>query len=137
MNEPARNDTIENFTTALVRSQLVDDNEVAVLVERYRSEYLPTVATPDTITAYCNFLVTEGVVTPWQIGMLRLGKWKGFFLDEYVFVDMLGATPEFDFYLVRNTHTGKYARLAVTPREPATGPEIEYHLDYSWEWAVR
>jgi hypothetical protein len=133
MTEPRRKDTIEDFSAALIRSKLATERNVAILIERYRFEFLPTTNLPDTISAFCNFLVIQQVLTPWQIDKLRHAKWKGFFLDDYVFFDQLGLDSEYCYYLARHTGTGKFARLAITPFHRSNGPGIEYRVDYEWD----
>jgi hypothetical protein len=121
MNLPHQVNRVKEFAAILVRSGLADQQAVTSLLARYRNDYLPESKDPDTITAFCCFLVATGVLTPWQCDKLRRGQWKGFFYHDFVILDTLGFDGAVGHYLTRNINTGAYVDL--TFRRTETGVE--------------
>jgi hypothetical protein len=111
--------TVEEFFSILARSALIPEQQGIKLIAHYRDEYLTTSKLPDTITAFCDFLVTRMGLTVWQCAKLRNGQYKGFIWNNFVILDMLDADEKFSYYLARDTADGKCVRLGFTlPNRP-------------------
>ena len=67
---------------------------------------------PDALSAFSAHLVSIGL-TQWQCDKLRIGKWKGFFLDDYELIDFAGTEDDRRIYLARRSRPGPIVRLAV------------------------
>lgn len=120
--------SIPAFTAALVRSGLVTEETCNTLVMEYRTQFLSGTDLPDSITAFCSYLVSANILTNWQVAKLRAGQWKGFFVDAFVIMDILGHEGQFTHFLARDTNSERrYVRLAVdigASREHS----IKYHV---------
>ena len=125
--ESRRIDRVEDLLADLVRSGLATDQQASGLINNYREVFLASSKLPDTLAAFCTFLVASQIVTTWQCEKLRHGKWRGFFLDDFVLLDSLGPDNEVSYYLARNSTNGEVVSLAITPPSP-TISEIEYRV---------
>jgi hypothetical protein len=129
-NDRQRTFSIDELVGILVRSGLATEQEAAEYLRRYRDEYLKTTRMPDTITAFCRFLVANDILTTWQCWKLRNGQWKGFYLDDFVIIDFQGKNHEFSYYLARDTRDDAIVVLEITPMNRAKGPETEYRVHH-------
>ena len=127
--ESRRTDSIEVLVGDLVRSGLATDQQASDLVSVYSEVFLASSQLPDTLTAFCTFLVASETVTTWQCEQLRNGKWKGFLLDNFVLLDSLGPDSEFGYFLARNKTDGEVVSLAITPLNRTSSSKIEYRVD--------
>jgi hypothetical protein len=116
--------TVDEFAPILVRSKLSTQEQAVDFVAKYHEQPKPG-NLPDTLTAFCSFLVGEGLVTSWQCINLRNGQWKGFYLDHYLLLDKVYEDSKRRHYLARGTTDGAYVRLAISP---SRGPEIHYEM---------
>ena len=78
--------SIETYAGYLLRSGLVPEDDVKLLLDRFRREY-PSVSGNLGLTDFCEFLVRTEVLSAFQCRMLAERKYKGFFLGEYVILD--------------------------------------------------
>ena len=129
MEIPGRVNSIDEFREILVRSQLVTVEEMDRLSVVYHNGYLASSMLPHSITAFCTFLITKGVISPWQCAKLRDGRWKGFFADSYRILDHLECDGNYSYYLARENETGVCVRLRITPPSRTQGSGIEYRVD--------
>jgi hypothetical protein len=120
--------SIEELVPVLIRSGLATEQEAAHFYTQYRNEFLKKVRIPDTLTAFCSFLVAHGNLSTWQCWKLRQGQWKGFRLDDFVLVDFLDKDQECSYYLARNTRDDAFVCLAIVPMAHSKGKEIEYRI---------
>jgi hypothetical protein len=116
---------IEEFTTLLVRSGLSGEPETRDLIAGHESQ-CREYGTPETAESFCDFLVATNLFTRWQCEKLLNGKWKGFYLDNYLILDRDAKDSERTYYKARDTRTGKLVRMSVRPTE--TYPGIEYQV---------
>jgi hypothetical protein len=58
-----------------------------------------------------------------------MGKWKGFYLDEYLLLEQDGKGYDYSSYRSRDTRDGSIVRLIVTPMNQTRGPRIEYRVE--------
>jgi eukaryotic-like serine/threonine-protein kinase len=77
----------------------------------------------------CRHLVGKGLVTDWQCEKLRMGKFKGFFLDGYCLVRHLRKDETSALYLCREVATGKCMAIRVTPPTHAQDGKFHYELE--------
>jgi hypothetical protein len=127
-------DSVEDFTRLLVRSGLVSEDRVAVLVDEFHNQFLPTSKLANTITAFCSFAVGNGEITSWQCEKLRKGQWKGFFdLEGFVMLDNFEPDSEYAHFLARDLKTGGIVRVAVTPPSKWKDGRVEFRVDHRYE----
>jgi hypothetical protein len=77
---------------------------------------------------FCDFLVSTNRITAWQCGKLRQGKWKGFYLDNYVLLEWSRKDLDFAYYKARDIRDGNVVQLTITPMNRVKGPNIEYKV---------
>lgn len=77
---------------------------------------------------FCEFLVATNRLTAWQCDNLQKGRWKGFYLDNYLLLEQIGKDQEFGYYKARDARDGALVTMVVTPVNRATGPGIEYRV---------
>jgi hypothetical protein len=119
---------IEQFTTLLINSRLFSELEAQELASVFQ-ESCRKWNTPDTVDSFCDFLIATNRLTAWQCNKLRMGKWKGFYLDNYLILEQIGKDHEFCYYKARNARDGTLVRMVVTPMARATRPGIEYRIE--------
>jgi hypothetical protein len=106
-------ESINRFVEYTIKSGLVNRAELdAVLrsLEGSRGAY------GKTLTALTSELIARNLLTAWQVAKLREEKYKGYFLDEFVLLDMLDHGLDFSRYLARDTRNGRLVALKVFPR---------------------
>ena len=96
------------------------------ITNRFRASQPPTKKSSGT-AAFCAFLVANEILTAWQSEKLLNGKFRGFFLNDFVLLDRLPNDANFGYYLARDVRDSKLVRLAVTPVNRTKG--IEYRVD--------
>lgn len=101
----------DTFVASLVASQLVDQKRAASLSEEFRQSGSSNL----TITGFCDFLISKGVVTYWQCMKLRNDQYKGFFCGEYVIIDYLSSNNVSSLYVARHVKTGEVVVLVFDP----------------------
>ncbi len=110
-------DEFEGFVELLRRSGLATERAVGELVERYRKNYLPATRLPDTVTAFCSFLVAENVLTTWQCTKLRECRYKGSRVGHWLFLDELGGRTKERLFFARDERGLGHAILKVIPQD--------------------
>ena len=123
-----RHDPIDQFVELLIRSGLKTQEQATELTNQFQTS-LPSIKKSADIAAFCTFLVANDLLTAWQCEKLRSGRFKGFFLDEFVLLDRLPNDANFGYYLARDTTDGRLVRLTVTPVNRTKGRGIEYRAD--------
>ncbi len=116
--------TIEQIANLLVRSGLSSQPEAQELIAGHETQ-CREYGTTESVESFCGFLVATNLFTEWQCDKLRMGKWKGFYLGNYLILEHISKDCEFAHYKARDTRTGKLVRMTVTP---AQGPNIEYRV---------
>src|SRR5262245_13372623 len=116
--------TIDRFVELVVRSGLATQVQVKELIDQFQASQPSTEKSAD-IEAVGKYLVARECLTEWQCEKLRQGKFKGFYLHNYLFLDHLGKDANFAYYKARDTRDGKLVRLTVTPLNRSKGPGIE------------
>src|SRR5688572_3283607 len=88
--------SIERCRELMVSSGLSNRPESDALVARFRAS--GESGSPDEVEAFCRFLISTNLFTNWQCSKLQAGKWKGFYLDNYLLLEQIGKDDEFSYY---------------------------------------
>jgi eukaryotic-like serine/threonine-protein kinase len=116
---------IEQFIALMKASGLSSMHEARQLAAGFLVD-CNTQGTPETVERFCDYLIAANLFTDWQCTKLRAGKWKGFYMDNYLLLEWISKDDKFCYYKARDTRDGKLVTLTVTPMPRATGPDIEY-----------
>ena len=57
-----------------------------------------------------------------------MGKWKGFYLDDYVLLEQVGKDYDSASYKARDTRDGEFVCLVITPVNRTNG-RIEFRVE--------
>lgn len=133
MNDRQPRDPFEDFIGLLVRSRLVAAAKVEALLDDYRENFLPDHGWPDTLAAFCNYLVASGALTVWQCARLRDRRWKGFILGDLLLLDRIRQDGDDLIYLARWLGDGTYVDLRVSPPESTPDKSIKYEVVREYE----
>ena len=117
---------IEQFTTLLINSRLLDKSEAEQIAAVFQQE-CQKLRTTATLDALCSFLIATDRLTRWQCDKLKMGKWKGFYLDDYVLLEQSGKGPDFSSYKSRDVRNGRVVNLVIRPMNQTDG-RIEYRV---------
>ena len=121
--------TFERFIDLLGKSQLCTEQQIGQLVSSFETER-GDIASGDVVTQFCDFLVAINAVTAWQCDKLKAGKFKGFYLDDYVLLEHSGKGADYSSYKSRDTRNGNIVNLVIRPRPVnETGGKIEYRVE--------
>jgi hypothetical protein len=117
---------IDRFLTFLVDSQLFGTPEAEQVASLFRDECAKAGA-PVSAEEFGEFLIATDRITRWQCEKLLDGKWKGFYLDNYLILEQIGVDFARSYYKARNARDGQLVRLNITPsQEP---PHIRYTVE--------
>jgi hypothetical protein len=78
--------SVESMCNLLARSRLLTADRIRTLYQRWRS----TARDPANLTRFSRWLVDNGHVTEYQMGLLLLGRSGSFFLNEYKLLERIG-----------------------------------------------
>lgn len=118
---------IEAFTTLWINSQLNSQQEAQLIADVFQGKCRKWY-TPASVELFCGLLIDTNRLTAWQCDNLQKGRWKGFYLENYLLLEQIGKDQEFGYYKARHTRDGALVTMAVTPVNRATGPGIEYRV---------
>ena len=120
---------LERFICLLGKSQLCTEQQIGQLVSRFELER-GDIASGDEVTQFCDFLVAINAVTAWQCDKLKAGKFKGFYLDNYVLLEPSGKGVDYSSYKSQDNKNGNIVNLIIRPRpRNQTGGQIEYRVE--------
>jgi hypothetical protein len=124
MSTPNRH-SIEFFLDLIRRSGLVPDGIVGELVDRFQHSAYFRARLPESIAAFCSFLVAENVLTTWQCAKLREWRFRGFILGDWTLLDEIGRESTARVFLARKSHVTDKAILRIWPPIGRFGPRLE------------
>ena len=107
MPQPAT--TVAEFLAVIRRSRLVDADRLASATTAWTD---PDAPLPEELP---RSLVAAGLLTDWQVGQLRKGRYKGFMLGKYRLLQLLGAGGMSSVYLAENTTLHQRVAIKVLP----------------------
>jgi hypothetical protein len=130
LKRKSRDTQLEHFIDLLRQSALCTEQQVGELIGKFENERREVTSGDDGVSQFCRFLIGTNAVTAWQCEKLKMGKWKGFYLDDYVLLEQDGKDYSYSYYRARDTRDRSIVRLIVTPMNQ-TGGKIEYRVDHS------
>jgi hypothetical protein len=113
------------FSELLLASGLVNESVLRTLTNDFRAQVARQKLPDESLTTFNSYLVGSGFLTCWQCGMLREGRYKGFFLDEFKLLDCFGPDDKVTRFLAVHGLTSQRVVLAVTPYSVARGSNGE------------
>ena len=120
---------LAHFIDLLRQSKICSDSQVDELIDTFESERREIANDDDGIAQFCDILKSKNAATEWQCSKLRVGKWKGFHLDDYLLLEQDGKGNDYSSYRSRDIRDGSIVRVIVTPTNLSKGPNIEYRVE--------
>lgn len=115
---------IDHFFAVLLASGLLSHHEFqrasACLSNSHRAE--------NALDQLCFDLIENEILTEWQCGKLRAGKYKGFYLDKYCLLGEIKYTDTEAYYAARDTTEGTRVTLAITPPSRNTNRRTAFRI---------
>ena len=68
-----------------------------------------------SLDEFCQHLIANNALTKWQCAKLRKGKWKGFYFDDYCFLEHLSRTDTTTTFLAKEVASDKRVAITFTP----------------------
>jgi hypothetical protein len=115
------------FVTLVQNSGLIQSTEIQKIAEAFQ-EGCREHGKEASAESFGDFLVETDRLTRWQCEKLRVGKYKGFYLDSYTLLGQVGKGLDYASYKARDTRTDEVVCLVVTPIN-RTGRRIEYRVE--------
>jgi eukaryotic-like serine/threonine-protein kinase len=116
-------DEVERFIGFTRKSGLVDEQRLNAAMRDLRVSH-----SNPSLSDLCHYLSTHDILTEWQIGKLRNGQFKGFFMDGYKLLSHIVARETYSAFLAEQVDTGRRVALLITPRHLRPGPELQYRV---------
>ncbi len=102
----------KSFLGVLTRSGLVAKDDLKKILSDFQRDH-PGKKLDD----FTQHLIATGVITPWHLEKLKLGKYKGFFLGKYKLLRHLGTGGMSSVYLAEHSIMKQQRALKVLPRK--------------------
>jgi hypothetical protein len=122
--------SLECFICLLGKSQLCTEQQIGQLVSSFERERGDI--SGDVVTQFCDFIVSKNIVTAWQCDKLQAGRFRGFYLDDYLLLEVVGQDNISRSYRARDLRDGTTVRLVVTAKKRES-PNWEYRVERSIE----
>ena len=106
--------TANRFLDLVQRSNLVDKDQLKQALDQYTRHAGGQL--PDSCQPLAEFLVKSGHLSPWQVGKLKEGRYKGFFLGQYKLLGHLSRGGMSSIYLAEHVHMGRRRPSRCCPR---------------------
>jgi serine/threonine protein kinase len=110
--------SVESMCNQLARSRLLNADRIRTLYQRWRS----TARDPANLTRFSRWLVDNGHVTEYQMGLLLLGRSGSFFLNEYKLLERIGKGRMAGIYKAVHP-SGQVVAVKVLPPSRTRDPE--------------
>ncbi len=103
--------TVESFLQVVRQSGLIDKEQLQKLLKAFEQRGVDLAKTQ----AIADALVSDELVTKWQVDKLLAGKHKGFFLGKYKLLDLLGKGGMSSVYLAEHVLMRRRCAIKVLP----------------------
>ena len=127
-----RDARLKRLIDLLGKSQLCTEQQIVQVVSSFEMER-GDIASGDVVTQFCDFIVSKNIVTAWQCDKLKAGKFRGFYLDDYLLLEVVGQDDTSRSYRARDLRDGSIVRLVVTPMNRSKERHIEYRVERNFE----
>jgi hypothetical protein len=109
---------LDKFLTTVRASRLIDEARLNDTIREF-SRHSPNIChDAEQLAALQELLVSNKLLTRWQCKMLDAGKFKGFFLDYYMFMDFIGTSGASRSYTALDRRSGELVVLEVFMHDP-------------------
>ncbi|MGL4422217.1 MAG: protein kinase domain-containing protein, partial [Gemmataceae bacterium] len=116
MSKPA---TVPDVLRLLKDSRLIPDEKLLPLVASWTGVEADSLASEEILRR----LLKHGLLTPFQAGQLKAGRWKGFFIGKYKVRDRLGSGGMGQVFLGEHVQLGCKAAIKVLHPKFAERPD--------------
>lgn len=113
MNEYPWSDEVDQFLARLLASRFLSYGDLA----RACLHVSMMAQDEDVLDKLCTALVDDGLLTEWQCGKLRQGKFKGFHIDNYCLLTQLETNDVETTFTAREVAKGTIVELAVAKHQ--------------------
>jgi eukaryotic-like serine/threonine-protein kinase len=103
--------TVTEYSSLIVKSQLLSENEIAAFISRWRAESGGSEADHDGLR---KSLVAKKALTNYQAALLQRGHTEGFFISDYTILDRIGKGQSAGVYKARHK-SGQIVALKILP----------------------
>ena len=110
MSHPWSSD-FDEFLAILLASRLVTLEEIRNTFTDFAQETIQSM----TIDELGHHLVGHDIITSWQFGKLRDGRFKGFYIDKYLLLEQIARDEYETTFRARDTASNAIVKLAVKP----------------------
>ena len=125
--------TIEEFCRVVAKTGLVEASALERVLRDFGHAAMWQEKYGHSLTGFTSFLVAEGVLTCWQVEMLRDGKHKGFVFDGFTIVDFVHSAHDCLRYRAVERQSGKCVVLCVKPpSKGSTSENMDYWIEDEW-----
>jgi hypothetical protein len=118
---------LQHFVTLYVKSELIGKRDADAAVAAFYAGRC-TLEKSIELDEFCSYLILSGRITKWQVDKLRAGKWKGFYLDNYLLLEQTDKGRYYSSYKARDTIVGKVVCLVFTAVTLNSG-RIKYRVE--------
>jgi hypothetical protein len=126
-----RDARLERLICLLRKSQLCAEQQIVQVVSSFERER-GDIASGDAVTQFCDFIVSKNIVTAWQCDNLKAGRFRGFYLDDYLLLEVVGQDNTLRSYRARDLRDGTTVRLVVAAKKRQS-PYSAYRVERSIE----
>jgi hypothetical protein len=114
---------IEQLTSLVIKSQLIDRNECERLAVAWRdvTDEWNRKFEASSGESFCDFLVATNRLTRWQADKLLKGKWKGFQVSQFVILERMAKGATDTTYKALDKNDSNPVSLVITPDSTMPG----------------
>jgi hypothetical protein len=122
-----QDDHLEPFVSLIRASHLIDDAQLNQCLTEFIQQYSDNDHHFAKLDVFKEFLISRSLLTRWQCDKLSAGKYKGFYLEDFVLLDHLGTEQSGSLFSARDRRNGETVTLEVTMPAPGSS-EIRYQV---------